>query len=176
MKSYVSYPISTQAYSEHSSWLTQWLKRRMGCAVQASDLTQDTFERLLKAEANQSLPSSFNEPRHYLVTVAKRVMIDYFRRKDIEKAYLEALAHQPELDFISEEQRFEILETLQALDKMLDGLGHNVKQAFIMSQLQGLPYLVIAEELKVSVSSVTKYMAKATEHCLVFALEFEIKR
>lgn len=173
MKSYVSYPISTQAYSEHSSWLTLWLRRRMGCPVQACDLAQDTFERLLKAEANHTLPNTFNEPRHYLVTVAKRVMIDYFRRKDVEQTYLEALAHEPAAERISEEQRFEILETLQALDSMLEGLGTNVKQAFLMSQLQGFTYQVIAAELSVSVSSVTKYMAKATEHCLVFALEAE---
>jgi RNA polymerase sigma-70 factor (ECF subfamily) len=34
-----------------------------------------------------------------------------------------------------------------------------------------MPYKDIAEQLQVSVSSVTKYIAKATEHCLIFALE-----
>lgn len=165
------YPLTHKTYSDHSNWLLQWLKRRMPCSVQAQDLMQDTFEKLLKAEANQKLPESFNEPRHYLVTVARRVLIDHFRRKDLEKAYLEVLAQQPETIVISEEERLQILDTLHRLDSMLDGLGTKAKQAFIMVQLQGLSYAEIASQLQVSISSVTKYMAKATAHCLVFALE-----
>jgi RNA polymerase sigma-70 factor (ECF subfamily) len=64
-----------------------------------------------------------------------------------------------------------LLETLHALDAMLSGLGARVKEAFLLSQLQGLGYKEIAGQLGVSVSSVTKYIARATEHCLLFALE-----
>jgi RNA polymerase sigma-70 factor (ECF subfamily) len=39
------------------------------------------------------------------------------------------------------------------------------------SQLEGLTYADIASRLAVSVSSVKKYIAKATEHCLLFRLE-----
>ena len=71
----------------------------------------------------------------------------------------------------SPEQRQCLLETLQQIDTMLDGLGEKVRQAFLLSQLEGLTYPVIARRLNVSVSSVKKYMAKATEHCLLFSLE-----
>jgi RNA polymerase sigma-70 factor (ECF subfamily) len=37
--------------------------------------------------------------------------------------------------------------------------------------LEGLRYAEIAERLGVSVSSVKKYMAKATEHCLLLMFE-----
>ncbi len=57
---------------------------------------------------------------------------------------------------------------------MLDGLGPKVKQAFLLSQLEGLGYVDIAARLGVSVSSVKKYMAKATEHCLLFSLENDV--
>ena len=63
------------------------------------------------------------------------------------------------------------IETLQALNAMLDGLGAKVKQAFLLSQLQGLGYKEIAARMQVSVSSVTKYIARATEHCLLFELD-----
>ncbi|MNT22513.1 putative RNA polymerase sigma factor FecI [compost metagenome] len=56
---------------------------------------------------------------------------------------------------------------------MLDGLGPKIKQAFLLSQLEGLGYAEIAQRLGVSVSSVKKYMAKAAEHCLLFSLETE---
>ena len=57
---------------------------------------------------------------------------------------------------------------------MLTGLGSKVREAFLLSQLQGLRYSEIAERLGVSVSMVKKYMAKATEHCLLYALELEL--
>ena len=56
---------------------------------------------------------------------------------------------------------------------MLDGLGPKIKQAFLLSQLEGLGYAEIAQRLGVSVSSVKKYMAKVVEHCLLFSLETE---
>ncbi|KAG1251174.1 hypothetical protein G6F68_012414 [Rhizopus microsporus] len=54
---------------------------------------------------------------------------------------------------------------------MLHGLGDKVRRAFLMSQLEGASYADSAAKLGVTVSSVKKYMARATEHCLVYALE-----
>lgn len=160
-----------QLYGDHHRWLVNWLRARLGCSHQAADLAQDTFIRLLLAERTQPLAAELKEPRHFLVTIAKRVMIDSFRRKALEQAYLQALAEQPQAYAISPEERLLVIETLQRLDAMLDGLGYKAKRAFLLSQLQGMPYKEIAEQLQVSVSSVTKYIAKATEHCLIFALE-----
>lgn len=163
-----------QLYSAHHGWLTAWLRRRLGCSHNAADFAQDTFMRLLVAERADCLPSDLHEPRHFLVTVAKRVMVDHFRRRALEQAYLQALVQQPHAEDISPETRLLMVETLLALDAMLDGLGSKVKQAFLLSQLEGLGYAEIAQRLEVSVSSVTKYMAKATEHCLLFALDAQL--
>jgi len=111
------------------------------------------------------------EPKSFLTTLARRVMVDFFRRNALERAYLEMLELMPEQHMPSPEQRQCLLETLQQIDAMLDGLGEKVRQAFLLSQLEGLTYPVIAQRLNVSVSSVKKYMAKATEHCLLFSLE-----
>lgn len=166
-------PLS-QLYSAHHGWLTAWLRRRLGCSHNAADLAQDTFMRLLVADRAARLPGDLQEPRHFLVTVAKRVMVDHFRRRAIEQAYLQALALQPPAEETSPETRLLMVETLLALDAMLDGLGRKTKQAFLLSQLEGLGYSEIAGRLGVSVSSVTKYMAKATEHCLLFALDAQL--
>jgi len=160
-----------QLYGDHHRWLVSWLRSRLGCSHQAADLAQDTFIRLLLVERTQPVAAELKEPRHFLVTIAKRVMIDSFRRKALEQAYLQAMAEQPRAYAISPEERLLVIETLQRLDAMLDGLGRKAKRAFLLSQLQGMPYKDIAEQLQVSVSSVTKYIAKATEHCLIFALE-----
>ena len=154
-------------YSSHHRWLKNWLQFKLGSAYDADDLAQDTFMRVLTGDSAQDI----REPKSLLCTVARRVMVDFFRRNALERAYLEMLALMPEAHMPSPEQRECLLETLQQIDTMLDGLGEKVRQAFLLSQLEGLTYPVIASLLNVSVSSVKKYMAKATEHCLLFSLE-----
>lgn len=114
--------------------------------------------------------ATIREPKSFLCTIARRVMIDFFRRNALEKAYLEMLERMPEDVCPSAEYRQSVLETLQQIDSMLDGLGDKVRQAFLLSQLEGLTYVQIARRLNVSLSSVKKYMAKAMEHCLLFSL------
>ena len=72
---------------------------------------------------------------------------------------------------MSPETQAILLETIREIDAMLHGLGDKVRRAFLMSQLEGASYADIAAQLGVTVSSVKKYMARATEHCLVYALE-----
>ncbi|MFD2644301.1 sigma-70 family RNA polymerase sigma factor [Pseudomonas japonica] len=158
-------------YSAHHGWLVGWLRARLGCSQQAADFAQDTFLRLLLSERRHGLPGDLREPRCFLGAVARRVMVDSFRRRALEQAYLQAFADAPPAFDISPEERLLLLESLHAVDAMLSGLGRKVKQAFLLSQLQGLGYKEIAARMGVSVSSVTKYVAKATEHCLLFALE-----
>lgn len=158
-------------YREHGNWLQGWLRRKLGCVWEAADLTQDTFVRVLTSPAAGGQLDELREPRHFLVAIARRVMVDHLRRRTLEKAWLEAMAMQPEPVAHSPETRALILETLLQIDAMLDGLGARPRQAFLLSQLEGLSYAEIAERLQVSVSSVKKYMARATEHCLLLMLD-----
>lgn len=130
--------------------------------------------RILGASDMAERVQAIREPRSYLATIANRVLIDHLRRRTLEKAYLEALMAQPEPVDISPEQRLLMLEALVEIDRMLTGLGSQVRRAFLLSQLQGMAYSDIAARLGVSVSSVKKYMAKATEHCLLYALEYGV--
>ncbi|MBV4533671.1 sigma-70 family RNA polymerase sigma factor [Pseudomonas sp. SWRI107] len=156
-------------YREHRSWLQSWLQRRLGDSWAAADLTQDTFLRVLAAQQARTLPS-LREPRAYLLTVGRRLLVNHYQRRDLERAYLEALANLPEAQVPSPEQRWLLLETLQALDELLDGLPRPVRRAFLWSQLEGLGYACIAERLQVSERTVKRYMAQAYEHCLLVDL------
>lgn len=154
-------------YSEHHRWLKNWLTRKLQSVFDADDVAQDTFVRVMNSESLSTL----RDPRSFLCTIARRVMVDLFRRHALERAYLDMLAQLPETLAPSPELRHAQLETLQQIDLMLDGLNGKVRQAFLLSQLEGLSYNDIALRLSVSVSSVKKYMAKAIEHCLLFRLE-----
>ncbi|TBU72754.1 RNA polymerase subunit sigma [Pseudomonas daroniae] len=153
-----------QLYREHSSWLNGWLRRRLGCAENAADLAQDTFLRVLSKE--RELPA-LREPRAYLSTIAHSLLVNHWRRQAIERAYLEALVLQPEQRAPSPEAAELIIETLLAIDAMLLRLPSKVREAFLLSQLDGLTYAAIAQRLQVSERMVKKYMAQAMLQCLV---------
>ncbi len=150
-------------YENHHNWLCGWLKKRLGCSENAADLAQDTFIRVLTLRKAAEL----REPRAYLSTIARSLMIDMFRRRALEQAYLETLAAIPEPVDISPETRALILETLLEIDRLLDGLGSRTREIFLLSQLDGLSYVEIGRRLNVSVNTVKKHAVRALTHCLM---------
>ncbi len=151
-------------YSHHHGWLRAWLHRRLGCGDEAADLAQDTFLRvLLRPQALHGL----REPRAYLTTIAKGLLADLWRRRALEQAYREALALMPEPLAPSPEERALVLQALHEIDALLDGLASKARHAFLLSQLEGMSYAAIAQELGVSERTVKRYMAQGFECCLV---------
>jgi RNA polymerase sigma-70 factor (ECF subfamily) len=148
-------------YREHHGWLYSWLSRRLNDSADAADLAQDTFLRVLVARTAAGL----QQPRHYLSTVARGLVIDLYRRRALERAYLDALARLPEEVHPSLEQQALLFEEIVEVDRLLDGMGAKAKRTFLLSQLDGLTYAQIAERLGISMRTVNNHMAKAMEHC-----------
>lgn len=150
-----------QLYREHQSWLHGWINRRVGCRENAADLAQDVFVRLLRS----NLQATLLNPRAYLGSIARGLMIDQYRRRALEQAYLESIAHLDEGLVPSEEERLLLLDTLEQLDRLLDRLKPRVRQAFLLAQLEGLTCPKIAERLGVSRATVERDLAKALHAC-----------
>lgn len=148
-------------YLDHHGWLHNWLRKKLGCGSSAADLTHDTFLRLLTKKD----PIEIRESRALLVTIARSVLNNHFRRQKLERAYLEVLSSLPEHVMPSLEDQAILLETLIELDRLLDGLAPDVRQAFLWSQLDGLGHVEIATRLGVSVTTVKRYIVKAGVQC-----------
>lgn len=111
--------------------------------------------------------------RSYLATIARGLCIDLWRRRQLEKAWLDSLALCPQATQPSPEQRAIIVETLYEVDAMLARLPKNVREAFLLAQLHGLAYKQIAEQLGVGERMVKKYMAQALLHCAILEAELD---
>ena len=99
-------------YRDHHRWLRDWLRRKLGCSHHAADLAHDTFVRLL-GRKERADPV---DPRAYLTTIAQGLVVDFHRRRALERAYLESLAALPEPQAPSPEARAIVLEALVAID------------------------------------------------------------
>lgn len=150
-------------YQEHHQWLRTWISKKLGCPSWAADITQDTFVNVL---LKTDLPV-LHEPRAYLSRIAHGLMVDHVRRRDLERAYLEALAQFAPDEVGSPEARALMLELLVRLDVMLDGLPAKVRTAFLLAQLEGESYQAIATRLGVSTRTVGSYVSTAMLQCMV---------
>jgi DNA-directed RNA polymerase specialized sigma24 family protein len=69
-------------YSDHHRWLQGWLRHKLGNAFDAADIAQDVFLRVLTRQQ----PVQAREPRAYLSTIARGLVIDHWRRRELELA------------------------------------------------------------------------------------------
>ena len=150
-------------YAENHHWLQSWLRRRLDCQADAADLTHDTFLRTLKS--NQL--GQINEPRAFLCLVAKRVLYTFWRRNELERSYLDAIASLPGNVAPSEEEFALLREALEAIDAMLDGLPIRVRHAFLLNRLEGLTHQQIAAQLNTSAASVERWITRALTQCYI---------
>jgi len=156
-------PDLSALYGAHHGWLQGWLRHKLGSGADAADVAQDTFMRLLQRRNRP--PAALRTPRAYLTRIAQGLVIDHYRRRDVEQAYLQALAFHPEQVAPSPEARLLIIETLLRLDTALDALKPRARQAFLLAQLDGLAGPAIAARLDVSLATVERDLASAWRAC-----------
>jgi len=147
----------------HSEWLCQWLRRQLGHGDEASDFAHDTFLRVLR---NPEEVRTLRQPRAYLTTIARGLLNDHWRRRSLERAWLQAVAAIPPEMEASPEMLLGVQQALQQLDRMLADLAPQAREVFVLSQMEGLTYAEIAVRTGLSDRTVKRYMAQGFEVCL----------
>ncbi len=153
----------TKIYRDHHGWLSGWLRRKLGSSFDAADLAHDTFVRLMAGRRQ----GAGAEPRALLTHIAKGLVVDHWRRRALEDAYLAVVAQLPAPEVPSPEARALILEALRAIDATLQALPARTREIFLMSQFDGIGYDDIARRLDVSLSTVKRRMQAALTACLI---------
>ncbi|ADP13777.1 RNA polymerase sigma factor, sigma-70 family protein 2 [Achromobacter xylosoxidans A8] len=154
-------------YCNDHRWLQGWLRRKLGNAHDAADLAHDTFLRILSSQAFNQHYS--NEPRALLTHIAKGLVVDHWRRKAVETAYLDAISQLPAQHAPSAETRLLIIEALVRIDTMLAGMTPRIRQVFLMAQLHGMTLAQISEHMTMSLITVRRDIQKALLACLAVA-------
>jgi len=150
-------------YKGYHGWLLSWLRRRLDCPHNAADMAQDTFIRLLSAGAYVAP----HEPRAFLATVARRLLVDRSRRQKLEQAYRDELARHAEYmeQAPSAEQVMAAVQALDHIARALEAMSPRMRQVFVMRHLDGLSHGEIAAQLNVSTKTIQNDLVQALLQC-----------
>ena len=151
-------------YVDHHRWLQAWLRRRLGDAHHAADVAHDTFVRIM---TSRNALLGIQEPRAYLATAARRLLMDRSRRQLIEQTYLAELGVLAETlpGYPSPDEILMAIEALEQISTALDTLPAKVREAFLRHYLQEESQADVAAAQGVSKRMVQKYLVQALLHC-----------
>lgn len=153
-------------FSEKSAAVRSFFQRRLRAdsRVDAPDLTQEVYSRMLKASQLHPI----EDPEAYLFTVARHLLEEHAvaerrRTSSVElsdPAVAAALAVDVGLDRVMDQQA--VVAVLRA---GINELSPPCRAALVMAYADGLSYREIAERLGVSKPMVQKYIAQAIAYC-----------
>lgn len=149
-------------YQNHQNALLLWFKSKLNNHHQCEDLSQEVFYRAFKSDYSFD---NIREPKAWLISIAKHVIIDHWRHQHIELSYLETLIHTCQQTSPSAEHEISMREVLCQLQQKLDTLPHRAAQVFLLSQLEGLTYKSIGDKLQISEATVKRDMKQALIIC-----------
>lgn len=147
-------------YKKHHSWLYQWLRKRLACEENAADVAHDTFLRVL---TSRRVLTEIHEPRAFLTTTAKNLLIDKARRKAIEDEFMQQLqiAMQEVPDsYPSPDLILSAIELLEQLSHVLSNVSDKAATAFRLHYLDGIKQSEVAIKMGVSSRMVRHYLTQ----------------
>ncbi|MGM9484938.1 RNA polymerase sigma factor [Roseateles sp. NT4] len=133
------------------------LMRRGRSRHDADDLVQEAWVKLACYERRQTV----NQPEAFLMRAALNLSIDAYRttKSHGEQVLLEDAISVDSAPSI--EATLLARERLERLSESLADLGPKTRRIFLAHRVDGLSYVEIARENRLSVSAVEKHIAKA---------------
>lgn len=155
--------IVPDALEVHWDEVAAYLTRRLRDPVIAADLTQETYLRVAGLSENTTLLN----PRAYLFTTARHVLVDHWRsaRTRHEASANETVMARtpdpaPAIDTVLLSR-----EELDILAQAVDALPPRTREVFRLHKFEQLSYAEIAQQLGMARNTVMVHMTRALARC-----------
>lgn len=150
--------------SEFAPHLYGFLIHRLGNKDDAQDLVQEAYLRFLRLDRDKII----EKPESYLFRIAANLANEFSMQKrraptPVDLDSLEATKESGDGDRF--ERSLEHRAAIRRLEDIMEGLPPLYRAALILRKRDGLSREEIAEQLKISVHTVKKYLARAAVHC-----------
>ncbi|MGI9342952.1 MAG: RNA polymerase sigma factor [Gammaproteobacteria bacterium] len=152
-----------ELYERYRLEILGFLTSKVATPEQAKDLLQQTFLRVLQRTKWVDVAN----PRAYLRTVARNVLIDFYRQQAArrEDATIEFVEDDHGDDRNSPSRQLVADEYLRHLTDALASLSRPVRVAFVLSRVYGYTYSEVGTALSISPRTVEKHVAKGLAAC-----------
>ena len=121
----------------------------LGSTGEEQDLVQETYLRALRSLGSYRGDAPV---RAWLLSIARNVCADHVRRRERQRRLIDRVRPHP-MDAVSPAH--------VAIDDLLDTLGHDRREAFVLTQLLGLSYEEAAAALECPIGTVRSRVARA---------------
>lgn len=159
----------TEEVQPHEPALRAYLQARFPTLADHDDLVQETYTRLLRAQANGGV----RYPKAFLFTAARNAAFDLFRRRGAKPT--EVVTDLVELTVLEDRPGVgELIDQSYELEVLADAvraLPDRCRQVIMLRYLDGLAYKEIAVQLGISAETVKVHMAKGMRRCAAFFAE-----
>ncbi len=153
----------------HEPALRAYLHARFPSLGDYDDIVQESYERLLRAQA----AGQVRYAKALLFTTARNAALDFFRRRRVLP--MEAVTDFKELSVLEEQpgvaERVDQQHELEVLTDAMRALPDRCRQVLMLRYLDNLSYKEIAAQLGISPETVKVHMAKGMRRCAAFFAE-----
>lgn len=148
-------------FREHNEALIRFLMSRCRSYQEAREVAQEAYVRLLSLDQ----PDAVSYLRSFLFRTAANIAIDRQRREEVHNQAVELPAFHEFVDGRTPERQLLGEEAISRLQRLVAAMPPKCREAFVLNQIYGKDFAVVARELSISESMVRKYVARALTAC-----------
>ena len=152
-------PSAFEALFEAHHWkIHQYALRLLRDESLSDDIVQDTF---LHFWLQRSALEDHRSIVPYLYVIARRTIIDHWRKAATSKAFLDRLFHRIQTSDNTTEEEINANELTYITESGLQQLSAQQRAVFMLSREEGLTYQQIADRIQISRDTVKYHLVNA---------------
>jgi len=125
---------------------------------EAEEIVQNIFLKIWESRENINPELSFNA---YIIQIGKSIIWKYYKKQELASKYNESLKNQAHRYSNNTEDYIIFSEMEQMTKKHINSMPEKRKQVFMLSRIEGMNHVEIAQKLNISVGTVKQHMNKA---------------
>ena len=162
----------TEEVLPHGPGLRAWLRSRYPKLEDVDDIVQESYARVLRAQASAPIGSV----KAFLFTTARNLALDQFRRRQI--VGIDSIAEIDELSVLEDmpgvSETVSRQQELELLTQAIQSLPERCRQVLTLRKIYGLSQKEIAAELGISEHTVEAQVGNGVRRCAEFLARYDL--